>query len=160
MSPWRYRQRYECMNMYVHLHIFMYMYIPCTYMSRFMSVCKCMNIYVHVCTMFRHVCTVLPRWSESGFQPEMTTRSCSWPDFWCPRPKPTFRVKLTWKFDRDTGPGPRALQVASDRDRNSSSLFQWSSLKLTKYCNAHAHPVFLVLWNWRNIATRTRIRSF
>jgi hypothetical protein len=36
----------------------MYMYIPCTYM--FMSVCKCMNIYVHVCTMFRHVCTVLP----------------------------------------------------------------------------------------------------
>ena len=53
-----YRQRYECMNMYVHLHIFMYMYIPCTYM--FMSVCQCMNIYVHVCTMFRHVCTVLP----------------------------------------------------------------------------------------------------
>ncbi len=53
-----YRQRYECMNMYVHLHILMYMYILCTYM--FMSVCKCMNIYVHVCTMFRHVCTVLP----------------------------------------------------------------------------------------------------
>jgi hypothetical protein len=36
----------------------MYMYIPCTYM--FMSVCQFMNIYVHVCTMFRHVCTVLP----------------------------------------------------------------------------------------------------
>ncbi len=53
-----YIQRYETMNMYVHLNIFMYMYIPCTYM--FMSVCKCMNIYVHVCTMFRHVCTVLP----------------------------------------------------------------------------------------------------
>ncbi len=36
----------------------MYMYIPCTYM--FMRICNCMNIYIHVCTMFRHVCTVLP----------------------------------------------------------------------------------------------------
>ncbi len=53
----------------------MYMYIPCTYM--FMRVCNYVNMYIHVCTMFRHasVChgtsTVLPilvpaRWS--GFQ--------------------------------------------------------------------------------------------
>ncbi len=36
----------------------MYRYVPCTYM--FMTVCKLVNMYIHVCTMFRHVCTNLP----------------------------------------------------------------------------------------------------
>jgi hypothetical protein len=48
----------EFMNMYVHLYKCMYMYIPCTY--TFMCVCNIVNMYIHVCTMFRHVRTVLP----------------------------------------------------------------------------------------------------
>ncbi len=36
----------------------MYMYISCTYM--FTSVYNLVNLYIHVCTMFRHVFTVLP----------------------------------------------------------------------------------------------------
>jgi hypothetical protein len=50
----------------------MYMYILCTYM--FMTVCKLVNMYIHVSTvtMFRHVCTVtnLPVSRWSGFQME------------------------------------------------------------------------------------------
>jgi hypothetical protein len=44
--------------MYVHICIFMYMYIACTYM--FMPVRNFVNMYIHVCTMYRDVCTDLP----------------------------------------------------------------------------------------------------
>ena len=45
--------------MYIHVHvcIFMYMYIVCTYM--FILVHNYMNMYIHVCTMYRAVCTDL-----------------------------------------------------------------------------------------------------
>ncbi len=48
------------MYMYVHICIFMYMYIACTYM--FMPVRNFVNMYImiHVCTMYRDVCTDLP----------------------------------------------------------------------------------------------------
>ena len=46
------------MYMYVHICIFMYMYIACTYM--FMLVRNLVNMYIHVCTMYRDVCTDLP----------------------------------------------------------------------------------------------------
>ena len=47
------------MYMYVHIcSIFMYMYIACTYM--FMPVRNFVNMYIHVCTMYRDVCTDLP----------------------------------------------------------------------------------------------------
>ena len=46
------------MYMYVHICIFMYMYIACTYM--FMLVRNFVNMYIHVCTMYRDVCTDLP----------------------------------------------------------------------------------------------------
>ena len=36
----------------------MYMYIACTYM--FMPVRNFVNMYIHVCTMYRDVCTDLP----------------------------------------------------------------------------------------------------
>jgi hypothetical protein len=47
------------MYMYVHsISVFMYMYIPCTHM--FTTVRKLVNMYyIHVCIMFRHVCTNL-----------------------------------------------------------------------------------------------------
>ncbi len=44
--------------MYVHICICMYMYIACTYM--FMPVRNFVNMYIHVCTMYRDVCTDLP----------------------------------------------------------------------------------------------------
>jgi hypothetical protein len=44
--------------MYVQICIFMYMYIACTYM--FMPVRNFVNMYIHVCTMYRDVCTDLP----------------------------------------------------------------------------------------------------
>ncbi len=44
--------------MYVHIWIFMYMSIACTYM--FMLVRNLVNMYIHVCTMYRDVCTDLP----------------------------------------------------------------------------------------------------
>ena len=44
--------------MYVHICIFMYMYIACTYM--FMLVRNLVNMYIHVCTMYRDVCSDLP----------------------------------------------------------------------------------------------------
>ena len=40
------------------LYINMYMLITRSYMFRF--VCNSQNMYIHVCSMFRHVCTVLP----------------------------------------------------------------------------------------------------
>ncbi len=52
------------MNMYVHaIYIYIYIYIhvhvhTCTY--TFMISWKCLNMYIHVCTMFRHVCTIFP----------------------------------------------------------------------------------------------------
>ena len=46
------------MYMYVQICIFMYMYIACTYM--FMPVRNFVNMYIHVCTMYRDVCTDLP----------------------------------------------------------------------------------------------------
>ncbi len=46
------------MYMYVHICIFMYMYIACTYM--FMLVRNLVNMYIHVCTVYRDVCTDLP----------------------------------------------------------------------------------------------------
>ena len=45
------------MYMYVHVCIFMYMYIACTYM--FILVHNFINMYIHVCTMYRALCTDL-----------------------------------------------------------------------------------------------------
>jgi hypothetical protein len=53
-----YIQSEKYMYMYVHICIFMYMYIACTYM--FMPVRNFVNMYIHVCTMYRDVCTDLP----------------------------------------------------------------------------------------------------
>ena len=58
--------------MYIHIYTFMKMYVPCTYnlyinmymfttrSYMFRLVCNSQNMYIHVCSMFRHVCTVLP----------------------------------------------------------------------------------------------------
>ena len=40
------------------LYINMYMFTTRSYMFRL--VCNSQNMYIHVCSMFRHVCTVLP----------------------------------------------------------------------------------------------------
>ena len=45
------------MYRYVHVCIFMYMYIACTYM--FILVHNFINMYIHVCTMYRALCTDL-----------------------------------------------------------------------------------------------------
>ncbi len=39
--------------LYIHVHVH-----TCTY--TFMISRNCLNMYIHVCTMFRHICTVLP----------------------------------------------------------------------------------------------------
>jgi len=43
---------------YIHLDIFMFKVQTCTY--TFVLSWTCVNMYIHVCTMFRHVCTGLP----------------------------------------------------------------------------------------------------
>ena len=45
------------MYMYVDICIFMYMYIACTYSSRLVH--NFINMYIHVCTMYRALCTDL-----------------------------------------------------------------------------------------------------
>ncbi len=45
------------MYRYVHVCIFMYMYIACTFM--FILVHNFINMYIHVCTMYRALCTDL-----------------------------------------------------------------------------------------------------
>jgi hypothetical protein len=51
--------RYELNHdMYVHMMLFMYLYMLCTYSS--ILVHNFIYMYIHVCTMYRDVCTDLP----------------------------------------------------------------------------------------------------
>ncbi len=59
----------DCIYVYVHItYIFKYL-CTCTYMD--IRVHKFMNMYVHVCTMFRHVYTVLPYPFQGGRIPDV-----------------------------------------------------------------------------------------
>ncbi len=50
---------WTCMYIYIYLCTCTYHHLlPCTY--TFMSACNLVNLYIHVCTIFRHICTVLP----------------------------------------------------------------------------------------------------
>ncbi len=54
-----YIYRNSCTRMYIYVYSCTCIYYgPCTYM--FTTVCKLLNMQIHVCTMFRHVCTNLP----------------------------------------------------------------------------------------------------
>ncbi len=58
----------ECIYVYVHT-TYIYQYAcTCTYMD--IRVHKFMNMYVHFCTMFRHVYTVLPYPVQGGRIPD------------------------------------------------------------------------------------------
>jgi hypothetical protein len=65
------------MYMYVHICVFMYMYIACTYM--FMLVRNFVNMYIHVCTMYRDVCTDLPILVQVVRIPDAATASTALP---------------------------------------------------------------------------------
>ncbi len=59
----------DCIYVYVHT-TYMFQYIcTCTYMD--IRVHKFMNMYVHVCSMFRHVYTVLPYPVQGGWIPDV-----------------------------------------------------------------------------------------
>jgi hypothetical protein len=60
--------RYERVyTIYIHIIKFIYVYVHTTYIYVLLCTCinmdihvhECMNMYIHVCTMFRHVYTVL-----------------------------------------------------------------------------------------------------
>jgi hypothetical protein len=61
----------QCIYVYVHT-TYIYVYLcTCTYMD--IRVHKFMNMYVHVCTMFRHVYTVLQYPVQVGRFPDALT---------------------------------------------------------------------------------------
>jgi hypothetical protein len=56
------------MNMYVHAT---YNYVnACTCIYMYIHVHEFMNMYIHVCTMFRHLCTVLQYPVQGGRVPD------------------------------------------------------------------------------------------
>ncbi len=67
-----YIQIIECIPVYVHI-TYIYKYLcTCTYMD--IRVHKFMNMHVQVCTMFRHVYTVLPYPVQGGRIPDVPGR--------------------------------------------------------------------------------------
>ncbi len=64
--------------MYIHIMELIYVYVHITYIFKYLCICtymdirvhKFMNMYIHVCTMFRHVYTVLPYPVQGGRIPD------------------------------------------------------------------------------------------
>ncbi len=64
--------------MYIHIIDCIYVYVHTTYINNYLCTCtymgirvhKFMNMYIHVCTMFRHIYTVLPYPVQGGRIPD------------------------------------------------------------------------------------------
>ncbi len=73
--------------MYIHIIDCIYVYVHTTYICKYLCTCtymdirvhKIMNMYIHVCTMFRHVYTVLPYPVQGGRIPDAAARRSSQP---------------------------------------------------------------------------------
>ena len=69
--------------MYIHIIDCIYVYVHTTYIVNYLCTCtymgirvhKFMNMYIHVCTMFRHVYTVLPYPVQGGRIPDAAGRA-------------------------------------------------------------------------------------
>ena len=74
------KSKYERLyTMYIHIIDCIYVYVHTTYIVNYLCTCtymgicvhKFMNMYVHVCIMFRHVYTVLPYPVQGGRIPDV-----------------------------------------------------------------------------------------
>ncbi len=151
---------HECVCiMYIQIFIFMYMYVHSTYNYVNESCTKCINMYIHVCTMFRQVCTILQYLVQGGRIPDVRTstwicrrlfwlQSTAWKQraMWCQT-----AALLTWRnLNRSLGltglgvPGqqmllcPEWLWVQVGPSNNSQVPWPWPVMYMPTWVNSWA----------------------